>query len=188
MADRLIIVVINFIKFNVFVPYIGILFKNFDTMVLMLAILSAVAISFVISRRFSEPLSQLAAATKEISKGNFKKTIPEQGKKDELGLLVTSFNSMTKQLDSATQNAENNQHRLELSRMFLDTILTNLSSGVIVIDQGMRIRLHNPAGLKTLQLGRAKVVNKILSEILLKNNKMYKPIVDYIYSRRKIKS
>ena len=129
---------------------------------MMLAILSAVSISFVISRRFSEPLSQLAAATKEISKGNFKKTIPEQGKKDELGLLVTSFNSMTKQLDSATQNAENNQHRLELSRMFLDTILTNLSSGVIVIDQGMRIRLHNPAGLKTLKLIKIFSISSIV--------------------------
>ena len=158
------------------------------TLVLMLAILSAVAISFVISRRFSEPLSQLASATKEISKGNFKKTIPEQGKKDELGLLVTSFNSMTKQLDSATQNAEKNQHRLELSRMFLDTILTNLSSGVIVIDQAMRIRLHNPAGLKNLQLGRAKVTNKILGEVLSKNNKIYKPIIDYIYTHVKGKT
>jgi nitrogen fixation/metabolism regulation signal transduction histidine kinase len=122
------------------------------TLVLLLAILSAVAISLVISRRFSEPLSQLANATREISKGNFKKTIPEKGEKDELGLLVKSFNSMTKQLDSATRNAEENQHRLELSRMFLDTILTNLSSGVIVINEERIIRHHNPAGLKTLQI------------------------------------
>ena len=151
------------------------------TLVLMLAILSAVAISFVISRRFSEPLSQLAAATKEISKGNFKKIISEQGKKDELGLLVTSFNSMTKQLDSATQSAENNQHRLELSKMFLDRILTNLTSGVIVIDQDMKIRLHNPAGLQTLQLSRTKVKNKIIGDVVTKNN-IYKPMLDFIYS------
>lgn len=151
------------------------------TLVLMLAILSAVAISFVISRRFSEPLSQLAAATKEISKGNFKKIISEQGKKDELGLLVTSFNSMTKQLDSATQSAENNQHRLELSKMFLDRILTNLTSGVIVIDQDMKIRLHNPAGLQTLQLSKTKVKNKIIGDVLTNKN-IYKPMLDFIHS------
>ena len=150
------------------------------TLVLLLAILSAVAISFVISRRFSQPLSQLADATREISKGNYNKTIPEQGEKDELGLLVKSFNSMTKQLDSATKNAEKNQFRLELSRMFLDTILNNLTSGVIVIDELTRIKLHNPAGLKTLQVGRRVVKNKILGEVLSKN-RIYKPIVDYIF-------
>ena len=151
------------------------------TLVLLLAILSAVAISLVISRRFSEPLSQLANATREISKGNFKKTIPEQGEKDELGLLVKSFNSMTKQLDSATRNAEENQHRLELSRMFLDTILTNLSSGVIVINEERIIRHHNPAGLKNLQIRKKNIQNNLLDEKLVKNT-IYKPILDYIFS------
>lgn len=115
------------------------------TIVLLLAILSAVAISFVISRRFSEPLSQLADATKQISKGNFKRIIPEFGKKDEIGTLVQSFNSMTRQLDLATQNDKKNQHSIEVARLFLDTILTNLSSGVMVVDGSQKIMLHNLA-------------------------------------------
>ncbi len=43
------------------------------TIVLMLAILTSVAISFVISRRFTKPLSLLSEATNSIAKGNYKK-------------------------------------------------------------------------------------------------------------------
>jgi len=48
------------------------------TLVLLLALLSSVSASFIISRRFSSPLAMLADATKQISKGNYKKIISEQ--------------------------------------------------------------------------------------------------------------
>jgi len=109
------------------------------TLVLLLAILSAVALSFVISRRFSSPIAQLAEATVSVAKGNFKKVIPDQGKKDELGMLVNSFNSMTAQLNSATLSSEKNRIKVEEARKFLDSILTNLSSGIIVIKKNLEI-------------------------------------------------
>ncbi len=109
------------------------------TLVLLLAILSAVALSFVISRRFSAPIAQLAEATVAVAKGNFKKVIPDQGKKDELGMLVNSFNSMTAQLNSATLSSEKNRIKVEEARKFLDSILTNLSSGIIVIKKNLEI-------------------------------------------------
>ena len=109
------------------------------TLVLLLAILSAVALSFVISRRFSSPIAQLAEATVAVAKGNFKKVIPDQGKKDELGMLVNSFNSMTAQLNSATLSSEKNRIKVEEARKFLDSILTNLSSGIIVIKKNLEI-------------------------------------------------
>ncbi len=109
------------------------------TLVLLLAILSAVALSFVISRRFSSPIAQLAEATVAVAKGNFKKVIPDQGKKDELGMLVNSFNSMTAQLNSATLSSEKNRIKVEEARKFLDSILTNLSSGIVVIKKNLEI-------------------------------------------------
>ena len=109
------------------------------TLVLLLTILSAVALSFVISRRFSAPIAQLAEATVAVAKGNFKKVIPDQGKKDELGMLVNSFNSMTAQLNSATLSSEKNRIKVEEARKFLDSILTNLSSGIIVIKKNLEI-------------------------------------------------
>ena len=138
------------------------------TLVLMLAILTAVAIGFLLSRKLSEPLALLAEGTKKIAKGNFKTMLPETGK-DELGVLVKSFNSMTRQLDQATQNSQSNQIRLESARSYLETVLAHLSSGVIVINQAMEIKSFNIAASKILQVDLSKNTDQLLTSISLKN-------------------
>ena len=145
------------------------------TLVLLLAILSAVAASFVISRRISEPISLLAEATKQIAKGKYNKTIPENSK-DELGLLVKSFNSMTVKLNDATNSSEKSRERLEIARAFLDTILTHLSSGVIVLDSNNVIKLHNITASKIIKFKKINMTGvKFTNEI--SKNKIYQPII-----------
>ena len=138
------------------------------TLVLMLAILTAVAIGFLLSRKLSEPLALLAEGTKKIAKGNFKTILPETGK-DELGILVRSFNSMTRQLDQATQASEKNQIRLESARSYLETVLAHLSSGVIVINDAMEIKSFNIAASKILQVDLTKNKDQLLTSISNKN-------------------
>ncbi|CEZ19013.1 Multi-sensor signal transduction histidine kinase [Candidatus Methylopumilus planktonicus] len=138
------------------------------TLVLMLAILTAVAIGFLLSRKLSEPLALLAEGTKKIAKGNFKTMLPEKGK-DELGVLVRSFNSMTRQLDQATQTSENNQIRLESARSYLETVLAHLSSGVIIINDDMEIKSFNIAASKILQIDLSKNTNQLITSISNKN-------------------
>ena len=147
------------------------------TLVLMLAILTAVAIGFLLSRKLSEPLALLAEGTKKIAKGNFKTMLPEKGK-DELGVLVRSFNSMTRQLDQATQTSENNQIRLESARSYLETVLAHLSSGVIVINDAMEIKSFNISASKILQVDLSKNKDKLLTSISTKN----KLLTDFIRS------
>jgi nitrogen fixation/metabolism regulation signal transduction histidine kinase len=114
------------------------------TLVLMLAMLSAVAIAFVLSRRLSAPLSVLAEGTRAIARGDYGTMLPAHGK-DELGVLVQSFNSMTRQLDEATQAAERNRARVEAARSYLETILGHLSSGVLALDEHEHLRTFNLA-------------------------------------------
>ena len=147
------------------------------TLVLMLAILTAVAIGFLLSRKLSEPLALLAEGTKKIAKGSFKTMLPEKGK-DELGVLVRSFNSMTRQLDQATQTSENNQIRLESARSYLETVLAHLSSGVIVINDAMEIKSFNIAASKILQVDLSKNKDQLLTSISNKN----KLLKDFIVS------
>jgi nitrogen fixation/metabolism regulation signal transduction histidine kinase len=147
------------------------------TLVLMLAILTAVAIGFLLSRKLSEPLALLAEGTKKIAKGNFKTMLPEKGK-DELGVLVRSFNSMTRQLDQATQTSENNQIRLESARSYLETVLAHLSSGVIVINDAMEIKSFNIAASKILQVDLSKNKDQLLTSISNKN----KLLKDFVVS------
>lgn len=147
------------------------------TLVLILAILTAVAIGFLLSRKLSEPLALLAEGTKKIAKGNFKTILPEKGK-DELGVLVRSFNSMTRQLDRATQTSENNQIRLESARSYLETVLAHLSSGVIVINDAMEIKSFNIAASKILQVDLSKNKDQLLTSISNKN----KLLKDFVVS------
>ncbi len=150
------------------------------TLVLLLALLSSVSASFVISRRFSSPLAMLADATKQISKGNYKKIISEEGK-DEIGVLIRSFNSMTSQLEGATKNSEKDRERLEIARTFLETILAHLTTGVIVIDEKRKILLHNISASKMLQNKESEMSNKLMRDVIL-NNKIFEPLYKFIDS------
>ena len=159
------------------------------TLVLLLALLSSVSVSFVISRRFSSPLAMLADATKQISKGNYKKIISKQGK-DEIGVLIGSFNSMTSQLEDATNNSEKDRERLEVARTFLETILAHLTTGVIVLDGGKIIRLNNIAAAKIFKIKSTNMSNMPMSEIVDKYllfKPMYAFVESYIDSGKKNK-
>jgi len=148
------------------------------TLVLLLALLSSVSASFVISRRFSSPLAMLADATRQISKGNYKKIISKQGK-DEIGVLISSFNSMTSQLEDATNSSEKDRERLEIARTFLETILAHLTTGVIVLDQAKIIRLNNIAASKILKIKSNDMSNMPMSEIVDKYL-LFKPIYEFV--------
>jgi len=137
------------------------------TLVMMLAMLSAVAIAFVLSRRLSAPLTVLAEGTKAIASGDYSIVLPEHGK-DELGILVASFNSMTRQLSDATKAAEGSRARVESARGYLETILAHLSSGVIALNERGELRTFNQAAASILGVDLERYVGFSLSEIMVK--------------------
>ncbi|TSA48969.1 MAG: HAMP domain-containing protein [Nitrosomonadales bacterium] len=137
------------------------------TLVLMLAMLSAVAFAFVLSRRLSAPLGVLAEGTRAIASGDYGKVLPVHGK-DELGILVRSFNSMTRQLADATQSAERNRVRVEAARGYLETILSHLSSGVLALDEQFRLRTFNPAAAQILRTDLAQWRDRQLMQMVEK--------------------
>ena len=129
------------------------------TLVLMLAMLSALAIAFVLSRRLSQPLAVLAEGTRAIASGDYSTMLPEFGQ-DELGVLVKSFNSMTRQLDDATKATDRNRIRVEAARSYLETILAHLSSGVLTINENAKLRTYNLAASHILGLDLAPYENQ----------------------------
>lgn len=134
------------------------------TLVLMLAMLSALAFAFVLSRRLSAPLGLLAEGTRAIASGDYGKMLPAHGK-DELGVLVQSFNSMTRQLSEATQAAERNRARVEAARGYLETILSHLSSGVMAFDDRFRLRTFNPSAAHILGVDLAPALGQPLERL-----------------------
>ncbi len=139
-------------------------FKLTLTLVLLLAMLSALAVAFVLSRRLSQPLTVLAEGTRAIASGDYSTILPEHGK-DELGVLVKSFNSMTRQLEDATRASESNRARLEAARGYLETILAHLSSGVLAINEQGELRTYNLAANTILGCELAACVNQPYQKI-----------------------
>ncbi len=119
------------------------------TLVMMLAMFTAVAIAFVLSRRLSAPLTVLAEGTRAIASGDYGIILPAHGK-DELGVLVQSFNSMTQQLGDARKAADRNRARVEAARGYLETILAHLSSGVLALNERGELRTFNEATVNIL--------------------------------------
>ena len=121
------------------------------TLVLLLTILLAILAALDSARRMVSPLSRLSTATREVAAGDFGREVAV-GPRDEIGFLVESFNQMTQALKSASQSAEQSRAELQAQREFLETVLANLSSGVLTLDQESRLITANAACIRILGL------------------------------------
>jgi len=114
------------------------------TLAMLLTLFSSIALAFVLSERLSSPLSALAEATRAIAKGDYSKLNPVKSR-DEFGVLTQSFNTMTRQIADATEAMERNQQQLENAKTYLESILSNLSSGVLTFDERLYVKTMNAA-------------------------------------------
>ena len=116
---------------------------------LLIVLLSAVSAAFFLSARLSFPLAALADGTRAVAQGDFSGKYPVQSG-DELGALTGLFNQMTKQLSDAQKLSEHQQRLLTKSKAYLESVLTHLSSGVLVVDGQFRLRSANTSAEQIL--------------------------------------
>lgn len=121
------------------------------TLTLLLALLSAILMGFVFSERLAAPLGILARGTQAVAKGDYSQRHPVSSN-DELGILTASFNTMTQQLADASAAVERKQQELEQANIDLESILANLSAGVLVFDEGLGLRRENPSASRILAM------------------------------------
>jgi nitrogen fixation/metabolism regulation signal transduction histidine kinase len=121
------------------------------TLVLMLTIFLAILAALRSARRMVSPLSDLSTATREVAAGDFGREVAA-GPRDEIGFLVDSFNQMTQALKTASQSAAESRAELQAQGEFLQTVLANLSSGVLTLDDRNRMLTANTPCLQILGL------------------------------------
>jgi nitrogen fixation/metabolism regulation signal transduction histidine kinase len=109
---------------------------------LLMALFVAVAVAATQSNLLAEPLARLAQAMQTVARGNFSRQVPVTTR-DELGVLTESFNSMIRQLDEARHVVEANRVALEGAKARLESILANLSAGVLVFDHELKLSISN---------------------------------------------
>ncbi len=136
--------------------------RNFSLtlfLVLMFAVLSAVWAAFFSSRRMVAPIANIAAGTRAVAEGDYDRQLPVPRAKDELAFLVTSFNTMTRRIGQARDQADRSQREVEGQRAYLETVLDRLSSGVLTFDEEQRLRTANPAAEKILGANLQRLVS-----------------------------
>ncbi|MDP3584082.1 MAG: ATP-binding protein [Thiobacillus sp.] len=119
------------------------------TLTLMLALLMTLVIAYLLSERLGAPLRSLARGTRAVAKGDFSQ-MPMVKSRDELGVLIQSFNRMTRQLSEAREQVAQTHQQTEQAKAFLERVLANLSSGVVVLDEALQVRTINSAAAQIL--------------------------------------
>ena len=120
------------------------------TLTLLLTIFAAMASAFFLATDLAKPLLLLAEGTKAVAEGDLSPR-PIVASSDELGILTQSFNSMTRQLSEAQDAVERNRLALEDAKAYLESVLANMSAGVMVLDSQLRLVTFNASACRILQ-------------------------------------
>ena len=134
------------------------------TLSLLIVLLSAVSAAFFISDSLSAPLAALAEGTRAVAQGDFSRRHPVKSS-DELGALTGLFNQMTSQLADAKIMSEQQQLQVENAKIYLESVLAHLSSGVLVVDERYRLRSVNSSAAQILEAELLDMQGMPLSEI-----------------------
>jgi nitrogen fixation/metabolism regulation signal transduction histidine kinase len=126
--------------------YIGTL-----TLALVLAVFGAVLLALLLGIQLVKPLLLLADGVRQVAAGDLTAK-PVFASNDELGGLTRSFADMTQQLSDARAQVQRGVAQLEGTRTRLQTILDNLSAGVMLFDRDGRIDSVNPGATRILRL------------------------------------
>jgi nitrogen fixation/metabolism regulation signal transduction histidine kinase len=134
------------------------------TLSLFLAMFSAVLLAVVLGNQLVRPLLVLADGVAQVAAGDLTPKAALQTK-DELGGLTRSFAQMTQQLSEARQQLQSSMGELDASRTNLQTILDNLTAGVIVLDPSGVVAQANPGATRVLRAPLAAYIGKPLGDV-----------------------
>ena len=134
------------------------------TLSLFLAVFGAVVLAVLLGNQLVRPLLVLAEGVREVGAGNLSPKAALQGK-DELGDLTRSFALMTQQLADARAAVERSMGEVDAARAQLQTILDNLTAGVLVLDTQGTLLSANPGASRILRLPLAEHIGQPLAQV-----------------------
>lgn len=139
--------------------YIGTL-----TLSLFMAMFGGVLLAVLLGNQIVRPLLLLADGVREVAAGDLTPKATLRGK-DELDGLTRSFADMTQQLSDARQAVQTSMQQVNAARANLQTILDNLTAGVMVLNADGAIVSSNPGATRILRLPLAAHEGRKLIDI-----------------------
>lgn len=138
----------------------------------MLIFLGATWFGFRLARELSAPIQALAAGTQRIAKGDLSVRLMDESR-DELGLLVQSFNSMAEDLEQsrthltrANLQLEEQYQALIAKNHYVQAILENITAGVVSLDRAGRITTMNRAAETILGLEAGALIGESALDLM----------------------
>ena len=128
----------------------GLLYLGFA----LILILAAIWLGLWFAERLSRPVGRLAGAALRVGEGDLDVQVPEEEGDDEIALLGRFFNQMTRQLKGQRQSLVETNQATEQSRRLFDSVLSNVTAGVIGLDAEGRLDFSNRAAERLLDFPR----------------------------------
>ena len=142
------------------------------SIVALLVVFCAVWFGFYLAKSITIPIMELADGTRRVADGDLEFHL-DLAADDEIGILVDSFNKMTRDLRSGREQLELSADMLsqrnieiEARRQYMEIVLKNISAGVISIDAHGTVSTMNKAAEKMLNLNADDIIDHSYSDLL----------------------
>jgi two-component system nitrogen regulation sensor histidine kinase NtrY len=146
--------------------------------VTLLIIFSSIWFGFYIAQGLTGPIDKLATATRRVAEGELDFVL-EKESDDEMGMLVDSFNQMTRdlqtskiQLESVNVALQGSNIELDERRQYIETILLNVPAGVISFDANGKVTSINKFAEDLLKINKDEYLDKDFRTTLRPNHKL----------------
>ena len=131
----------------------------------ILVVFMALWVALKIAGGITDPIQSLAQATEQVAAGNLDINV-DLNQKDEIGLLVNSFNHMVKELKEGKESLHSAYIESDRRRLFMENILDNINSGVIMLDTAGNVLMINGAASSILNIHPDAALNKHYKDLM----------------------
>ncbi|OYY90641.1 MAG: PAS domain-containing sensor histidine kinase [Sphingomonas sp. 28-66-16] len=141
---------------------------QFNAALLLISLLIvgiAVWVALEVADRLVRPVGELVAAARAVAEGDLSVRVRQPKSKDEIGTLSSAFNAMTGRLQEQTGALVAANDQLDSRRALIETVMSGVTAGVVLIDSDRHIRLINSSALALLGRGEASPVGRPLIDI-----------------------
>jgi PAS domain S-box-containing protein len=162
LADSVEFAFVRYQEMNFLRDSLKLTFSLALSLVLLMSLLAAIWVAFISIRNIVAPVKELVKGTQAVASGHYDQQLPVAAQ-DDLGFLVESFNVMTQRIAHARDEIRRAGVEVENQRAYLETILANLTAGVISFDSQYKIRTANQAAFRIFHVH----VNQFIGQSLL---------------------
>ena len=135
----------------------------------LLVLVGAVWLGMAAASSISAPVARLAQAAGRVASGDLTARVDAESDPDEIAVLSRAFNSMTHDLQAQQEALRRAGEEAERRRQFIETVLAEVSAGVIGVDPQGRISVANRQAALLLALpgdhGRGRNLADVAPEL-----------------------